>query len=163
MWVCAPCYEGKPHRNPATSTCWGGKWAHSFLKLLAVVLRSLRTQQLSVDSPNWNKITVSFALLWLQKYLISVYALQYVQIPIYRDLDYGKLFGKNRSDFLRQFRGVAVRGRQVRAALEKCCVEMNKAPCSPLNNKNTHPHAGTPWGLYYQLSHTVVLLAFIQD
>lgn len=56
----------------------------------------------------------------------------------------GNYLGKKRSDFLRQFRSVAVRGRQVHAALEKCCVEMNKAPCSLLNNKNTHPHAGTP-------------------
>ena len=42
-------------------------------------------------------------------------------------------------------------------------MKMNKALCSPLNNKNNHPHTNMTQGFYYQLSHTVVLLAPTQD
>lgn len=65
---------------------------------------------------------------------------------------------------MRQFGSLAGRGREAQTTLkEEYFVKMNKAPCSPLNNKNTHPHTNTTHGFYYQLSHLVVLLAPIQD
>lgn len=65
---------------------------------------------------------------------------------------------------MRQLGSLAGRGREVQTTRKKeHFVKMNKAPCSPLNNKNTHPHTNMTQGFYYQLSHIVVLLAPIQD
>lgn len=65
---------------------------------------------------------------------------------------------------MRQFSSLAGRGREAQTTLKKdYFVKMNKATCSLLNNKNTHPHTDMTPGFYYQLSHTVVLLAPIQD
>lgn len=65
---------------------------------------------------------------------------------------------------MRQFSSLVGQGREAHTTLKKeYFVKMNKAPCSLLNNKNSHSHTDTTQGFYYQLSHTVVLLAPMQD